>query len=258
MKLMGGVLKVVKGFYNLSSAMLTQTRNLDVIGNNMTNVTTNGYKSDRYVDSTFESYITSRVGNKIKNPVEIGSMSYKTIIDDVVTVHTQGAIEHTGLSLDFAITGDGYFSIQTEQGNAYTRNGSFMIDEEGYLYLNEQGRVLGANGQPLYLGTDKISADASGFITNETGQVLGQIGVFSFENPREQLTKGNGVLFTANVQPQLSQDFTIHHKSVEKANMDMIREMTDMIVCQKAFQSASQVTKMYDSMLTKATEIGRV
>ena len=116
-----------------------------------------------------------------------------TAIADVVTDHSQGALEQTNLPLDFAIEGEGYFSVQTNDGVAYTRNGSFMLDNEGYLHLGGQGRVLGANGQPIYLGTDKINADSNGFITNEQGAVLGQLGVFTFANPAQDLQKGQWV-----------------------------------------------------------------
>lgn len=251
---------MLKGFYNLSSAMLTQTRNLDVIGNNMGNTSTSGYKADRYVDTTFGDVMLSRVGNKEKDPQELGTTtSYMTAIADVVTDHSQGVLQQTNLPLDFAIEGEGYFSIQTENGIAYTRNGSFMLDNEGYLYFGGQGRVLGANGQPIYLGTDKITADSNGFISDDNGQILGQLGVFTFANPAQDLQKGNGELFYANGQAQLAQGSVVHHQMVEKPNINLVQQMTEMMVCQRALQSASQVTKMYDTIMTKATgEIGRV
>ena len=251
---------MLKGFYNLSSAMLTQTRNLDIIGNNMSNTSTSGYKTDSYVDTTFDEVMFSRITTKQRDAEELGTTtSYMTAIADVVTDHSQGALEQTNLPLDFAIEGEGYFSVQTNDGVAYTRNGSFMLDNEGYLHLGGQGRVLGANGQPIYLGTDKINADSNGFITNEQGAVLGQLGVFTFANPAQDLQKGNGELFTANGQPQLANGSIIHHKMVEKSNSNLVQQMTDMMVCQRALQSASQVSKMYDTVMTKTvSEIGRV
>lgn len=240
--------------------MLTQNRNLDVIGNNMSNTATNGYKTDRYADTTFKDVMLSRVGNSHKDVHELGTTtSYITALGAVVTDHSQGGLEQTGMPLDFAIEGDGYFSIQSANARVYTRNGSFMLDNEGYLYMSGQGRVLGANGQPIYLGTDKIKADSNGFITNQDGQVLGQLGVFTFQNPQQDLTKGNGELFTANAQPQLATNSVLHHEMVEKSNINLVQQMTDMMVCQRALQSASQVTKMYDTILTKATgDLGRV
>ena len=224
-----------KGFYDLTSAMLTQTRNLDVVGNNMSNTATTGYKADRYADTTFDEVMRSRVGNKQKAPQALGTTtSYITALDEVYTDHSQGGLEPTGLPFDFAIEGEGYFAVQSAAGRVYTRNGSFMLDNQGYLYLAGQGRVLGQNGQPIYLGTDHITTLADGTITGEG-------------------------MFISNVQPQAAGNMIIHHKMIERSNIDLVQQMTEMITCQRALQSASQLSKMYDQLMTKtSTELGRV
>ncbi|MDD3203631.1 MAG: flagellar hook-basal body complex protein, partial [Pygmaiobacter massiliensis] len=167
-----------KGFYNLTSGMLTQGRNLDVVANNMTNISTSGYKADRYVASTFKDVLISRVGNKDKTGAqEIGSSSYILASSEVATDYTQGTLETTGMPLDFAIEGAGFFGVQTANGVAYTRGGNFSLDNQGYLYLPGQGRVLGQNGQPILMQTDKITSDNFGRIYVETGNLIGQLGV---------------------------------------------------------------------------------
>lgn len=249
-----------KGFYDLSSAMLTQTRNLDVVGNNMSNTATVGYKADRYADTTFDEVMRSRVGNKEKDPQALGTTtSYITALDEVYTDHSQGALQETGLPLDFAIEGDGYFAVQSADGRVYTRNGSFMLDDQGFLYLAGQGRVLGPNGQPIYLGTDKLIAAEDGTISTEDGRVLGQLGIFTFADPAQQLQKTGEGMFAANAQPQAAADAVIHHKMVERSNIDLVQQMTELITCQRALQSASQLSKMYDQLMTHvSTELGRV
>lgn len=250
-----------KGFYDLTSGMLTQSRNLDVIGNNMSNTATPGYKMDRYADTTFDEVMRSRIGNKHKgNPVPLGTTtSYITALDEVRTVHTAGGLETTNLPLDFAIEGNGYFSVQTPTERIYTRNGSFMLDDQGYLYLAGQGRVLNQNGQAIFLGTDQIKGNPDGTIVTEDGRTLGQIGVFGFANPAADLQKTGEGMFTAVGQPQAANGFRIHHKMIERSNIDLVQQMADMITCQRALQSASQLTKMYDQIMTKtATEIGRL
>lgn len=249
-----------KGFYDLTSGMLTQTRNLDVIGNNMSNTATTGYKADRYADTTFDEVMMSRIGNKDKRgAAELGTTtSYKTILAEVRTDHTQGPLEMTGLPLDFAIEGTGYFAVETAGGRMYTRNGSFRLDEQGFLYLPGQGRVLGTAGQPIYLGTDRIEADENGRIYVENGQQLGQIGVFNFADPVQMLQKTGEGMFQANGQPQAA-NATVHWKMTERANIDLVQQMADMMSCQRALQSASQLSKMYDQIMSKtATELGRV
>lgn len=249
-----------KGFYDLTSAMLTQTRNLDVVGNNMSNTATTGYKADRYADTTFDEVMRSQIGNKEKQPQELGTTtSYITALAEVYTDHSQGALQATGLPLDFGLEGDGYFAVQAEGGRLYTRNGSFMLDDQGYLYLAGQGRVLGRDGQAIYLGTDKITATSDGTIYTEDGQMLGQLGIFAFADPAQDLQKADEGMFTAAGQPQLSANTVVHHKMIERANTDLVQQMTEMITCQRALQSASQLSKMYDQIMSKtATELGRV
>ena len=251
---------MTKGFYNLTSGMLSQTRRLNVVGNNMTNISTPGYKTEHYTDTTFEEVLISRIGNKDKSGAQvIGEESYILAPSEFYVDYSQGPIEETGLNLDFAIQGDGFFAIQTDAGVEYTTGGSFSLDNEGYLYLPDHGRVLGRDNQPIRLSTDYIRADQYGRLyTVEGDNYLGQIGVFTFAD-NNQLEKNESGLFGANGQAPTAADSSVLWKWVENSNVDMIREMSQMMTSQRALQSAAQVLKLYDGILTKATtEIGRM
>ena len=147
---------MTKGFYNLTSGILSQSRRLDTVANNMTNLSTSGYKAEQYTDSTFQEVLISRVGNKDKSsPTVIGEESYILAPSQLYVDYSQGSLEETGLTLDFAIEGDGFFAIQTAQGVEYTRSGSFSLDGEGYLCLPAHGHrpYPGRSGrEPLYRG----------------------------------------------------------------------------------------------------------
>lgn len=247
-----------RGFYNLTSGMLSQGRRLDVIANNMTNVATAGYKADRYTDSTFEDVLISRVGNKEKNGSdEIGTLSYMLAPSQMYTDHMQGSLEETGLTLDFAIEGDGYFAIESAEGRAYTRAGNFALDQEGYLCLPGQGRVLDTSGAPIRLNTDKIAVNHLGEFYTEQGAYLGRLGVFSFAD-NTQLTKNAQGLWNTGGGATPS-EATIHWKTLERSNVDLVQQMMEMMSSQRALQSAAQMSKMYDQIMTKATtELGRI
>ena len=248
------------GFYRLTSGMLSQGRRLDVIANNMTNVSTAGYKADRYTDSTsFREVMISRIGNKDKrNAAEIGPASYILAPDQQYTDFTQGSLEETELPLDFAIEGDGFFAIEWEGEVAYTRAGSFNLDDEGYLVLPGQGRVLDNNNQPIQLPTDDIYVDVDGGIYTRTERnLLGTLGVFAFED-NGALERNDHGLFTGG-QPQISENYTIHHKMLERSNSNLVQEMVFMMTAQRAIQSASEMSKIYDQVMTKdTTELGRL
>ena len=112
---------MTKGFYNLTSGILSQSRRLDTVANNMTNLSTSGYKAEQYTDSTFQEVLISRVGNKDKSsPTVIGEESYILAPSQLYVDYSQGSLEETGLTLDFAIEGDGFFG-PTRQGTSIQR-----------------------------------------------------------------------------------------------------------------------------------------
>ena len=247
-----------KGFYNLTSAMLTHQQNLNVVGNNMVNISTAGYKQERYTATTFDDVMYGRFGNIYNQGTEIGRQSYIRAASDIYTDYTQGVLEPTNLPLDFAISGDGFFAVQDPDGNVfYTRMGNFSLDDDGYLCLPGFGQMLNPQGQPIYLGTDKITATQDGVIRYEDGTPLAQLGVFAFEDNAALERDDMGFFNGENAQP--AENVEILNGYLERANTDMIRQMTDMITYQRAFQSASQISRMYDQLMSRAaSEVGRM
>ena len=247
-----------KGFYNLTSAMLTNQQNLNVVGNNMTNISTAGYKQRQYTATTFDEVMYSRLGNKDGKGPEIGKQSYIRASSDIATDFRQGTLEPTGVFLDFAINGDGFFAVQDKNGEiSYTRQGNFSLTEEGYLSLAGHGLVLDAQRNPILMTTDKITSDGFGGIYTEAGARIGQLGVFTFQDPaalqitEQGMYQGEGAVLKGNA--------VVLNGYLERSNTDMVKQMTDMISVQRAFQSAAQVSKIYDQLMTKATsDLGRL
>ena len=247
-----------KGFYNLTSGMLTQQRHLNVVGNNLVNVSTAGFKESRYTATTFDDVMYARVGNKEKIYTDIGRQSYIRANSAVYTNFDQGIPEPTNIPLDFAIMGDGFFAIQGYGGGVtYTRAGSFSLDGEGYLCYNGVGRVLDPQGRTIRLSTDKITAEEKGNIFNEDGGLLGRVGVFAFADNGQLVHNDNG--FFTGQGAQAMESPRLLWKYVERSNVELIRQMTDMITCQRALQSCASVTKMYDEVMSHAVnDVGRM
>lgn len=247
-----------KGFYNLSSSMLTQNKNINVIGNNLANVSTSGYKSDRMVTGTFKDAVMSRTGNNIKGAAgeALGNSSMITVPYETVTNFSNGGWEQTGSPLDFAINGAGFFEIDNKGEKVYTRNGSFSLDEDGYLVLQGIGKVNGSNG-PIVITADNFGVEPDGRIYDSSGKLISKIKVVSFDN-MEDMTKVAEGVFSSGANGKTTNS-AVMWKYVETSNVDPVQEMTDMLVSQRTLQSAAQILKMYDSMAEKAaTEIGRV
>lgn len=242
-----------QGYYDLASNMITQNRNLNIVSNNMTNISTPGYKMDRMMESTFRDEMVYRYDREGKTAV--GVVSHMNVADERVTDYTEGGIRETGYPLDVGLTGNGFFVIQTANGVQYTRNGSFNLDNEGYLVLQGVGRVEGTNG-PIRVTTDDLDIDKQGRITGADGQYFGTIRIVDFAD-YNQLTKVTGGLFEAAAQPQAAgNETTVTQKYLEDSNVSMAEEMTRMMSSQRVLQSSAQILRMYDQMISRVTTLG--
>ena len=258
-----------QGFYNLVSGMLTQSRNLNVISNNMVNVQTAGYKHDTMVSTTFEEEMLYRTGRRSKNEREdLATTSKITTASQTYVNYEQGSFDPTEGLYDFALSGNGFFCIQTEDGIRYTRNGSFAVDEDGYLVLNDLGRVQSMDGQPIQIDNEDFSVDSSGRIVAQIStpqgteeRDYGTLRVVDFADYNGLHREDNGLFSTnqAPLQVVTGQETNVLWKVLEKSNVDMMEEMTAMMSSQRALQSAAQMLRMYDTLMSKsATDIGKL
>lgn len=245
------------GFYNLASGMITQSRNLNVISNNMVNITTPGYKKDTLTTTTFQQELFFRNGNQDKSaPTQIGDTNMIRIPEQTITDFAQGNYVGTENPLDFCIDGAGFFKVQTPNGVVYTRNGSFYIDNDSCLALAGVGKVLGTGGE-IYLEDDKIITDPTGGIHDSEGELIDNLDVVDFEDYSTLTKLPNGV-YTTNAQEVPMDAPQVISKAIEQSNGEPIKLMEDMIASQRSYQSAAQLLKMYDQIMGKAaTEIAR-
>lgn len=263
-----------QGFYNLASGMLTQSRNLNTISNNMVNIQTPGYKNETMVSGTFQEAMLYRTGKYAKeNATQLATVSKIKTAKQVYTNYSQGGLEQTDGIYDFALNGDGFFCIQTSQGLRYTRNGSFSVDAEGYLILNEDGRVLNKEGQPIQIGNENFTVDSQGHITatitsssdsadDGTQEVstedYGTLKIVDFADHEQLHAEDHGLFSTTQAETEPA-DTTVQWKMLEKSNVDMVEQMTAMMSSQRALQSAAQSLKMYDQIMSRAvSDVGKL
>ena len=252
-----------QGFYTLGSAMISENRNLNVISNNMANAATNGYKSDKYIASTFREEVLYRSGNITPNKrTPIGTTAMIQATNDRVTNYEQGGMEPTEMALDCAINGSGFFAVQTGTGAdnniVYTRSGSFITDDEGYLAVPNIGRILGTNNAPIRVDTDNLVIDTDGTVrAEETDRVYGTIRLDDFEDYYEDLVKGDNGTFTVQegATPRAA-NAQIVQGMLERSNTSMVEEMTSMMSAQRSLQAAAQLIKMYDQLDGRTVTLG--
>jgi flagellar basal-body rod protein FlgG len=245
-----------QGYYDTFSGMLTQVRNLDVISNNIANITTAGYKKDVLVTSTFGEAMVYQ-SNGLSTMKQVGTMSAGTTIAHIYADYDPEGYVTTANSLDLAIVNEGFFCIQGASGTVYTRNGSFSLDEQGYLCLQDMGRVLGTNG-PILLGTDEVTIDGDGNIyRDDNGQFLGQLEIVDFED-KGNLINPSGSVYISDVQGNAI-NARVQQFALEQSNVNPVDEMTKMMSSQRTFQSCAQILKMYDELTGKVvTSLGPI
>ncbi|NLJ57630.1 MAG: flagellar hook-basal body protein [Tissierellia bacterium] len=247
-----------RGFYTLTSGMLTQQRKIDLLSNNISNINTAGYKKEQAVTSNFGNLLINKYKENgiYQETSPINNVSLIRTLVENNTVHSQGALEETGNITDFAIMGPGFFAVDSDGVILYTRNGSFNIDEEGYLVLENIGRVQGEFGD-IYIGSDKFDFVNDGSIIVE-GEAVDAITVYDFLD-YDSLDKFGQGMFFSDQEPELVIYPTIANRTIERSNVDPTEEFTNMLASQRALQTAAQALKIYDMINDQAVnEIAKV
>lgn len=232
---------------------MTNQKNIDVIGNNLLNSETVGFRAERTGISAFEQemmMVSDSTGQKVLGD---GIGSPIAVVSNENTLFQTGTIESTGRSLDVAINGEGFFNITGEDGNNYlTRNGGFDLDTEGYLVLPGVGRVLGDSGYIKAGGTDvEISPD--GTVSTMSGAILGKILVTSPTDYTALKRTENGLFTSTDVLPVATTSRLVQ-KSLEQSNVNMNVELTNLIAAQRAFQGCSSALTIIDTLNRKAAQ----
>lgn len=247
--------------YAATTGMLNRGRALDVTASNLANANTAGYKRDKVITSSFSERVAYRLDGT--GSEEIGGNTHGAIADEVITDYTQGVLDNTGRALDFAIVGDGLFSVETADGQeASTRDGSFEVDAEGYLRTATGGYVMGQGGR-IQVGAGTVSIDSTGVVTSD-GQTVDTLAILVPQQPEDG--QGQAENLTKEAPNTLSRPggegtFTgrIVQGKLERSNVDMVEEMSQMMAASRAFQSCAQAVRILDSISQKTVnEIGRL
>jgi flagellar basal-body rod protein FlgG len=255
--------------YSAATGMEAQQLNLNTIANNLANVNTPGFKRSKieFQDLLYQtpraSGADSGGGNLVPTGVEVGNGSR---VAATSKVFTQGQLTNTGEKLDIAIQGEGFYEIQRPDGTrAYTRDGSFK--------LNAQGQVVTADGMPVLSGFQPIPQGATSVSVSQDGQVTIQAGsgtqtftlqLARFANPAGLQSMGGNLYqeTAASGTPELGkpgeQGFgqTIQGY-VENSNVNIVEEMVNLIVAQRAYEINSKSIQTSDEMLQNVANMKR-
>lgn len=259
---------MLRAFSTAATGMTAQQTMVDVIANNLANVNTNGFKRTQvnfqdllYTQMTepgveVASGVTAPIGLEIGNGVRVGGTT---------KVFTQGEFDNTGRSLDVAIQGNGFFQVTSPSGELrYTRDGSFQISPDGEL-VNALGYTMGISG----LGDARsVEIGADGTVTiydaSNASSSAGTLQLANFPNPAGLRNEGNNLLSetagsgTATLgTPGQTGLGTLQGGFLEKANVQMVTELVNLIKAQRAYEMNSRAIRAGDDMLRTANDIVR-
>ena len=229
----------------------TLRRQMNVVAHNIANMNTTGFKGEKML--FIQHLVKSRGGERI-----IGDKL--AFVRDIATVRdvSEGPLEKTGNSLDLAVRGDGYFVVETEAGERYTRSGRFHLDEDGQM-VNDQGHpVLSSGGQPFFFSTEdnNIAISRDGTVATENGE-LGRIRVVTFEN-EQRLRVAAGGLYETDDQPDDVDSPDVVQGMLEGSNVEPIIELTRMIEVSRSYDAAKKFIDKEDERMRKvAQEMGK-
>ncbi len=246
---------MLRSLYISASGILAQRKAMDVLTNNLANVTTTGFKRDTLLTRSFSEVLIGRINDPEQNASGIGRMTFGVHADDVVTGFEQGSMEPTGRVADLAIAGDGFFVVETPQGLRFTRNGNFQVDGQGFLCTSEGYFVRGANGR-INVGSQDFLVDQNGNITTAAGGTA-RLQLVTFADPNVLTKVGNnlfsGPLTAMNATGQVRQGW------LEGSNVDLGTEMVSMITVQRNYEANQRMVNMINDTLQKTVnEVGRV
>ena len=250
----------MQSLFTAASGLTAQQFRLDTIGSNISNANTPGFKATRvdFKDALYHTMINPEDLESTEN-LQGGSgvLLSATNID-----MEQGTAVETGLPLDFAIEGDGFFRVQDASGRIlYTRNGSFTAMNDGagnYLVTAEGYYVLDKDGNRLKLpdSVTGLSVSRDGVMSTDD-QVFGTLGTVSFTNT-DGLSPVGGTCFeeTASSGPPIAVgDSAVIQGSLERSNVDMSQELTLLIRSQRAYSLASRAVTTSDDMMGLANNV---
>jgi flagellar basal-body rod protein FlgG len=225
-----------RGLYIAASGMLAEQVRQEQIANDLANAATPGYKSDRTSQSGFGELLLANSATG----ATVGAQGTAVQVSAVETDFTPKPSRETGEPLDFAITGEGFFAVQTDRGVRYTRNGQFMADAQGRLVTAQGDPVLGRGNRALTVGRD--------------GRVdPRQLAVVNLRDPAKD---GDSLVSGTAAGDAPGQ---VKAGALEASGADAARSMVDMIASMRAFEAGQKVIQTIDESLSKAAnQVGSV
>ncbi|HTD05382.1 flagellar basal-body rod protein FlgG [Undibacterium sp.] len=260
---------MIRSLWIAKTGLDAQQTQMDVISNNLANVSTTGFKRSRAVFEDLLYQNLRQPGAQSSQQTQLPSgLQIGTGVRSVATerIHTQGNLQQTTNSKDLAIQGDGFFQVLLPDGTtAYTRDGSFQVDNQGQMvtssgYTIQPAITIPANAQSITIGRDgTVSVTQPGSV-NATQ--VGTVQIATFINPTGLLSTGENLYVETAASgspntntPGTNGAGTLAQGYVETSNVNVAEELVNMIQTQRAYEINSKAITTSDQMLQRLTQL---
>jgi len=251
---------VIRGLYTSGSGMLATQAQSEIIGDNIANINTPGYKTEYGSASVFPTELMGRIGDSEKGNARVtllGEAGSGVIVNRTFGINIQGTLQNTGKATDLALNTPGFFVVQTSEGVRFTRNGQFQLNSAGVLQTVDGHAVLGEHG---LIGADnplsqQFVVDSDGIVT-DGGKVIDRLRIM--EIPETALKREGQSLYSAS-QAAAATAVNVQQGAFETSNVDTGAQMVRMISVMRAYEANQKVIQTQDATLEKAVnEVGKL
>ncbi len=229
------------------SQQLAAYRSMDVIANNLANLSTPAYKREEVKFEEFVQQVQPSEG-------QTGPQSLSFVADNgVVRDLSEGTMHTTGAPFDLAIAGKGYFAVQTAAGERYTRNGHLSLNGDGQLITDSGDPILGEGG-PITVTADDgdVHVAADGTVSGKQGQI-GKFRLVDFADERALRKEGDS-LYTTGQSLATAANARIVQGTLETSNVQPVIEITRMIDVMRAYQATATLAQSVDTLKRQAID----
>lgn len=257
---------MVRGLYTAYTGMINQQKRLDTVTNNLANASTTGFKREGLTSKSFDQMLTVKL-NDLSVPYlneGIGKMSLGVKIGENYTDYSQGSLKETGNTYDLALAGNGFFTISytDKKGNTsekYTRDGEFTMDSEGYLRTLEGDYVQGKGGAIMIpVETSEVSIRDNGDIYAD-GEYVDSLRIVDFEDYNNIEKFGENLYNVVDGATETESTAAVKQGYLEMSNINVVKEMVEMITISRAYESNQKLIQTEDDMLDKSVnQVGKV
>jgi len=259
---------MLRGLYTAYTGMIHEQNRMDVLTNNLANADTIGYKKEGATAQSFDAMLVDKIkddSSPLGLPIRIGMANPGVKIGEGYTDFSQGAFQVTSNSLDFALGGEGFFTVEytDKAGNSktlYTRDGNFGVTTDGFLVTTDGDYVLGDNGGYIKLDPNAaVVVQKDGTIIQD-GKTVAKLKITDFEDYNYiEHFGGNYYTTVDGATEKDARECQVFQGYLETSNVSIVSEMVSMITVSRQYEANQKVIQTYDSSLDIAVnQLGKV